>query len=166
MIVLILLFLLSVKTANAFELSYWVRVDLNSELNNRGYWYRPTDQPENGIPSQAEVDKALTVLVRDYRANKIYLVYHRQFEQEKMREVFSEWKLAVEKLPVNNRPQIVPGLILREYGHDDETNWNFSDVEVVEVAGWLKANVNSRELAIFDNGRFIVTGKQIGRAHV
>ena len=92
----ILFFILcSARPVYAFELSSWVDVSLSRTL--RGYIYPYTDtahtSPETA-PNETEITNTLSVLKREYRINKLYLIYTRQFEPSVAKQVFALWNKA------------------------------------------------------------------------
>lgn len=130
-----------------FETSYWIDIDLSDHAGEevRGYWtpYYNT-LPEEEKPSAGEVCNSVKVLAEEYGADKLYVVYHRQFEIETAKEIFNIWNAEAAKYDV----EIVPAVVLEEYSA--ETAMNFTDRELVELAQWCLVNICSEEFGVYD----------------
>lgn len=122
------------------ERSFWLHASLGTTTQN-GYWgwgYR-----ETRVPTDAEVANAVTVLTRDYHANRLYLMYHREIPVEAARRVFRIWRrLAPPGV------EIVPTLLLRMY--DPKREPVFERAQLVEFTAFLKSYINRRSIAVYD----------------
>lgn len=127
----------------AFELSYWIDLDVRHN-NGRGYWFNVANRPVDVAPTEIEIDNSCRTLAQLYNANKLYVVYHRQFEIAQAKTVLGYWKTAGAKYNV----EIVPTIVLESYA--TPTAMNFTDEEIVELAGWSKSNINATEFGIYD----------------
>ncbi|MBE5033714.1 hypothetical protein [Gallalistipes aquisgranensis] len=128
---------------DGYELSYWIDMDMFGN-HLRGYWYNVTERSPENIPEPDYVKNACKRLRNDYHANKLYVVYHRQFEASDAQYVLRMWKTFAEKQGMT----VVPTVVLQSYGNPQ--NMNFSDTEIVEFAQWCIANTNADEFAIYD----------------
>jgi hypothetical protein len=131
------------KIHDGFELSYWVDIDLRMN-NSRGYWKPVETVPEDLLPTENEIKNACSAMAVRYGSNKLYVVYHRQFELESARQIFKLWQ----KYGSQYDLEIVPTVVLESYA--TPTTMNFTDVEICELAGWSVDNVNSEEFGIYD----------------
>ena len=125
-----------------FEKSFWIDVDL-ADNNGRGYWYPYASLEENSVPSKDQIMNTSRIL-KEYGADKIYLVYHRQFEIDKFIGLLEEWK----KNATSYDLEIVPSVVLQDYS--ESAGLNFTDDELVSLAEWCTANINETEFGIYD----------------
>lgn len=126
-----------------FETSYWIDIDL-AEHPVRGYW-RPVESldPEE-VPDSTDIANASRLLAEQYGADKLYVVYHRQFELDDARRIFSYWKTEGER----NGLEIVPTVVLECYS--EPSAMNFADSTICDFASWCVENVNADEFGIYD----------------
>lgn len=126
-----------------FETSYWIDLDL-AEHSMRGYW-RPVESldPEE-VPDSASIANATRMLAEEYGADKLYVVYHRQFELDDARRVFGYWKTEGDR----NGLEIVPTVVIESYA--EPATMNFSDSTICDFATWCTKNVNPDEFGIYD----------------
>ncbi|WP_126974467.1 hypothetical protein [Gynurincola endophyticus] len=127
----------------AFELSYWVDIDVRHN-NGRGYWFNRDVMAEDITPTEQEINHSVKALALDYRGNKLYVTYHRQFEIDKAKAVFQYWRLYGDQYNI----EIVPTIVLETYA--TPATMNFTNSELVELAEWCKTNINSKEFGIYD----------------
>lgn len=131
------------KIHDGFELSYWI--DMDVRLNNgRGYWKPVETLPEDVLPTADEIRNACSALSGRYGADKIYVVYHRQFEIESARTIFKLWKQYGEEFGL----RIVPSAVIESYA--EPNTMNFTDEEICELAEWSLANIDPDEFGIYD----------------
>ncbi len=126
-----------------FELSYWIDIDVRHN-NGRGYWFNVDDRPEDIMPTEQEVSNSCRGISEIYKGNKLYVTYHRQFEIEKAKTVFTYWKTYGEQYGI----EIVPTVVLETYA--TPTRMNFTNSELIELAEWCKAHINDKEFGIYD----------------
>lgn len=126
-----------------FELSYWVDIDVRHN-NGRGYWFNRDARAEDITPTEQEVNNSAKALAQTYHGNKLYVTYHRQFEIEKAKTVFSYWKTYGDQYGL----EIVPTVVLETYA--TPATMNFTDAELIELSEWCKTNINSKEFGIYD----------------
>lgn len=126
-----------------FETSYWIDLDL-AEHSMRGYW-KPVDSldPE-ALPDSASIANSARLLAGEYGADKLYVVYHRQFELDDARRIFAFWKAEGDR----NGLEIVPTVVLECYS--EPAVMNFADSTICDFAGWCVENVNPDEFGIYD----------------
>lgn len=129
--------------SNKYELSYWVDIDLRVS-NGRGYWFKVGDYAPDITPTAAQVEQASKSLRNEFHGNKLYIVYHRQFELEEAKTTLAVWKNWGDQLGM----EIVPAIVLQDYTAD--ALLNFTDEEIVAFADWCKTNVNDKEFGIYD----------------
>lgn len=126
---------------DGFELSYWVNIDLT--LGDwRGYWEDYNKFPEHPLPQEQHIANACNALKNRYHANKIHVLYHRQFEFEKVKTVLTNWKNYGDQ----NGLEIVPMVKLQSA----DGNMNFTNKEILTFAEWSFENISKKELAIYD----------------
>lgn len=128
---------------DGYELSYWVDMDLQG-THLRGYWYDVSDYPEETVPEEIWIRNSCRTLSETYGADKLYVIYHRQYEPETAKDVFRAW---LEYGKMYNLT-IVPTLVLQNYSSAE--SMNFTDEEVVEFSCWSTENICDAELAIYD----------------
>ena len=128
---------------SGFETSYWIDLDL-AEHSMRGYW-RPVESldPE-ATPDSIEIANATRLLADEYGADKLYVVYHRQFEPDDARRVMGYWKSEGDRHGL----EIVPTLVIESYA--EPSTMNFTDSLLCDFAGWCMANINPDEFGIYD----------------
>ena len=126
-----------------FEKSFWIDADL-SVNNGRGYWFAVEDKAPNPVPTRQDIRNSLDVLANDYGSDKLYLVYHRQFEIQEFCRLLEEWDSEAGNFGV----EIVPTVVLENYAVEPELN--FSDEEITALAQWCTENINEREFGIYD----------------
>lgn len=128
---------------SGFERSYWIDMDLyGSHL--RGYWYNVGERNPENIPEPSYVQNACNLLADEYGANKLYVVYHRQFEADDAEYVLRMWKTYGDKKGL----KIVPTVVLQSYANPQ--NMNFTDAEIVNFAKSCMQNTNPDEFGIYD----------------
>ena len=76
---------------NSFEVSFWIDIDLRTN-NGRGYWFNISDRQSDELPTNEDVQNACIQLGK-YNSNKLYVIYHRQFEINDAKAVFKARKL-------------------------------------------------------------------------
>lgn len=128
---------------DGFELSYWVDIDLRNN-NGRGYWKDVAAFAPDTLPTAAEVENASISFKENYYAEKLYVVYHRQFEIEDAKKVFENWNKSAARQGI----EIVPTIVLENY--ETPSTMNFTDEEIAEFAAWSLKNINSAEFGIYD----------------
>lgn len=128
---------------DGFELSYWVDMDLLRN-NGRGYWQPVESRPANMLPTEQEVANACSALALRYGADKLYVVYHRQFEADEAKQLFGWWK----EHGLRHGMKIVPTVVLESYAEPNTTN--FTDEEICSLAEWCVANIDPDEFGIYD----------------
>ena len=136
-----------VVTSDDIELSYWVDIDMIG-YHRRGYWYPYSQHSSETIPPASYVENGVKMLAETYKANLLYVFYHRQFEIENAKKVFLEWKKAAEKYGV----RIVPTVLLQDYSNTSvpiNGPLNFTDDELISLAKWFQENFGL-EIGIFD----------------
>ena len=127
----------------SFELSYWIDIDLRTN-NQRGYWFNVSKLSPDILPSKEEIENASNQLSQVYHGEKLYVVYHRQFEIEDFKQVILSWKNAGNKFSMS----IVPCIVLETY--DTPSTMNFTDEEITNLAIWCVANINNDEFGVYD----------------
>lgn len=128
---------------DAFELSYWIDIDVRHN-NGRGYWFNVADLPGDIVPTEQEIKTACESMSGKYNSNKLYVIYHRQFEIEEAKNVFNYWRT----YGAQHGIEIVPTIVLESYA--TPTKLNFTDQEIIDLANWSKANINDKEFGIYD----------------
>ena len=126
-----------------FELSYWVDMDLYGN-HLRGYWYNINERNPENIPEPSYVQNTCNRLSYEYGANKLDVVYHRQFDPDDAQYVLRMWKSYGDK----KKLKIVPTVVLQSYANPQ--SMNFTDTEIIDFAKWCMANVNADEFGIYD----------------
>ncbi len=127
-----------------FELSYWVDMDIpDAHSSKRGYWRDYESLPEGPTPSEQEIASACKVLSQTYNGDKLYLVYHRQFEEQAFKSCYSNWRKAADDYDL----EIVPTFVLENYGTPSSMNW--TDAEIIGLGQWCKDN-GAEEIGIYD----------------
>lgn len=134
----------STSSPSPFQLSSWI--DLGLRFGARGFWFEYTTQKPETPPTQNEIRNAKNALRTVYHTNQLYLIYHRQFELDEAKTVFLNWKSA--KVDSANAQKIVPTLILENYKNN---KCNFSNSELTDLVAYLRDNINSREIAVYDH---------------
>lgn len=131
--------------SNEYELSYWVDMDLIGD-HLRGYWYNASDPayPAIGKTEDIWIENACKSLKEKYHGDKLYVIYHRQYEQDIAREVFMSWKKHGETYGL----EVVPCIVLESY--DTEPEMNFTDEEIIGLCKWSLENIHPEEFAIYD----------------
>ncbi len=132
-----------VEIDKQFERSYWVEIDVRHN-NNRGYWYNVETQAEDVVPTEQEIENSCQGLAEVYKGDKLYVIYHRQFEIEKAKQVFLHWK----KYGAEYGLEIVPTIVLESYATPSKLN--FSNSEIASLAQWCEENINKSEFGIYD----------------
>ena len=121
------------------ERSYWLHASLASSF--RGYW--GTNFPPAVRPTDAEIRNAARLLTRDYGANRLYLIYHKEFPVAEGESVFKAWRKFCPK-----EVELVPTLVLRAY--DKGKSLFFSVEEFRELARFFKREINLKRVATYD----------------
>ena len=137
----------SLVTSDDIELSYWVDCDMGG-YHRRGYWYKYGDYASERVPHDGFITNGVKMLVETYKANLLYVFYHRQFEIDAAKEVLLRWKEAAKDYNV----KLVPTVLLQDYSNYSvpaESNMNFTDEELIEFAKWSQENFGE-EFGIFD----------------
>lgn len=127
----------------SFELSYWIDMDLFGN-HLRGYWYNVDERNPENIPEPSYVQNTCNRLSDEYGANKLYVVYHRQFDIDDAEYVMRMWKSFGDKKNL----KIVPTVVLQSYANPQQMN--FPDDMIIEFAQWCMTNINSDEFGIYD----------------
>lgn len=130
-------------TEGDFERSYWIDIDVRHN-NGRGYWHNLSDRAVDTVPTEKEIENSCIALSNTYQANKLYVTYHRQFELEDAKKVFSLWKKYGDQHGLN----IVPTVVLQSYAKEEKLN--FTDEEIISFVQWSLENINSNEFGIYD----------------
>jgi hypothetical protein len=125
------------------EASYWVDIDLRRN-NGRGYWFNLADRKPDVLPYSYEIRNACFKLRREYEGNKLYVIYHRQFEVTDAMNIFKMWKLYAARYGMT----VVPAIVLETYA--TPPIMNFSTNEIASLAVWCTQNINQNEFAIYD----------------
>jgi len=126
-----------------FETSYWIDLDL-AERSMRGYWQPVESLEPESIPDSVDIANATRLLAEEYGADKLYVVYHRQFELDSARHVMNFWKTEGARHGLD----IVPTLVIENYA--EPSTMNFSDSTLCDFAEWCVENVNPDEFGIYD----------------
>lgn len=126
--------------ASKLECSFWVHASLGlfTQSNYFGTTYPPT-----ALPSAVEVKNASRLLTEDYAANRLYLIYHREFPIEQAQQVFSYWKQACPP-----EVELVPALVLRMY--DQEQTPVFTTNELRSLVKELADALHTQKVAVYD----------------
>lgn len=140
--------MLAAADAPEIERSYWVHASLGL-LTQKGYF--GAEYPATPLPTRAEVDNAARVLSGPYAANRLYLIYHKEFPLEDARLVFGWWR---EACPAN--VEVVPALVLKMY--DKAGTPVFDSDELRGLAVYFREKVNASRIAIYD----ILPGRDAG----
>lgn len=136
-----------VVTADDIELSYWVDIDMIG-YHRRGYWYHYSQHSSETLPPDSYIKNGVKMLVETYKANLLYVFYHRQFEIESAKKIFLKWKDAAAEYNV----KLVPTVLLQDYSNYSvpaNSNMNFTDEELIDLAKWCQENF-TQEFGIFD----------------
>ena len=126
--------------SSSLERSFWLHASLGSTTQN-GYWgwgYR-----ETRAPTQAEIANAASVLTRQYHANRLYLMYHRELPLDAAKRVFRAWRRVTPA-----EVEIVPTLLLRMY--DPKLQEVFALSQLAELTAFFKEKVNRHRIAVYD----------------
>lgn len=126
-----------------FERSYWVDIDLRQN-NGRGYWKPVGSLPPDTAPTQEAVRNAVRELAHRYGGDKIYVVYHRQFEPAQAKELLLAWKEAARRQGV----EVVPAVVLEDYAAP--SSLNFTEAELTAFARWCIETIHPTEFGIYD----------------
>jgi hypothetical protein len=126
--------------APELERSYWLHASLGL-FTQKGYW--GPDYPASQAPSRAEIANAARLLVSEYAANRLYLVYHGEIPGDEARRVFLDWRQAVPA-----EVEIVPALVLRMYDRDQTPAFNGEDVR--GLAEFFRTRINRHRIAVYD----------------
>ncbi|WP_126974466.1 hypothetical protein [Gynurincola endophyticus] len=126
-----------------FERSYWIDIDLRHN-NGRGYWQNINDRSPDSLPTATEIENSCKALSTTYNGNKLYVTYHRQFELEDAKKVFSLWKKYGNQYGLT----IVPTVVLQSYAKEEKLN--FSDEEIIMFTKWCLENIDANEFGIYD----------------
>ncbi len=136
-----------------FEVSYWMDMDcIGSHL--RGYWLDPATTGKDSETPEAFVKNSVHQLAATYKANKLYVIYHRQYEIDAAKRVFGYWK----KYGDENGVMIVPTIVTQNYQGGKES-LNFTDAELEELCRWCMTNICAGEVGIYD----VYTRDQAGK---
>lgn len=127
----------------AFETSYWIDMDVQGK-HLRGYWYNVADYPAEPTPSNTYIQNSCSKLRNEYGGNKLYVIYHRQFEIEDAKTVLHSWKTYA----IQNNMTVVPTIVLQSYANPQKMN--FTNDEIALFAVWCNENINNKELGIYD----------------
>jgi hypothetical protein len=135
---------ISTDGAPKFQLAAWVDLGLNNA--RRGYWNNLGYAPDNP-PTVNQITNAKRVLREKYHTNVLYLIYHKQFDITTAKNVFLAWKNA--QVLDTYAPHIIPTLVLQNY-QDHGCNFSTSNNELQDFLLWLKTNINSEAIAVYD----------------
>ena len=131
------------STNSDFELSFWIDLDMiGSHL--RGYWYNIADRLAEETPPMSYIENACQRMRNDYHPDKLYVIYHRQFEIEEAKAVLRIWKTYANQ----NNMEVVPTVVLQSYANP--MNMNFSTDEINELVHWSIENINRNWFGIYD----------------
>lgn len=122
------------------ERSFWLHASLASKAQ-RGYW--GAEFPEAASPAETEIRNAARLLTRDYAANRLYLIYHRELPPADAERVFATWR---KSCPAD--VEIVPTLLLRAY--DKSQSAVFSSDQLRQLCAFFKRDVNATNIAVYD----------------
>src|SRR5258706_1289299 len=100
-----------------------------------------TNFPSAAVPMESEIRNAARLLVEDYGANRLYLIYHKEIPLLDAERVFQIWR---EACPVE--VEVVPTFQLETVGpHGAEI---FSLIELRRLTEFLKKGVNGFRAAV------------------
>ncbi len=136
-----------VITSDDIELSYWVDCDM-AGYHKRGYWAKYSTMASERVPHEGFIKNGVKMLVETYKANLLYIFYHRQFEIDEAKKVMLMWKDAAKDLNV----KLIPTILLQDYSNytrPKDSPLNFTDDELIEFAQWSQENFGE-EFGIFD----------------
>lgn len=122
------------------ERSYWIHASL-AIAPVRGYWDAEAEYA--APPTENEVREAARLLVGEYAANRLYLLYHRELSLVDAERIFQHWR--------RHTPpgiELVPTLLLRMY--DDTNTEVFTREELRRLTGFFKGTFNAPRLAVYD----------------
>lgn len=122
------------------ERSYWVHASLGLSTQ-KGYW--GPDFLGVEPPTRQEVENAARLLTGPYKANRLYLIYHKEMPMADARWVFSWWREACPK-----SVELVPALLLRMY--DKKQTAVFTTEEIREFADFCRSEINAERIAVYD----------------
>jgi len=122
------------------ERSFWVHASLAS-APQLGYY--GTNRLSSRVPLETEIRHAARVFTEDYGANRLYLIYHKEISIADAERVFEIWR---EVCPAET--DLVPALLLRAY--DEAESQVFSRVELRQLSGFFKTEVNPARIAVLD----------------
>lgn len=131
------------KTSDNFELSYWIDMDLTGN-HLRGYWNDVTARDPDPITPESYISNACKNLKNTYGADKLYVIYHRQYEIAEAKQVFDLWK----RHGKANNIEIVPTVVLQCYSLT--SSMNFTGDEINNLARWSIGNINNDAFGIYD----------------
>jgi len=134
----------STDGAPKFQLAAWV--DLGLTNGRRGYWYS-LNYPSDTSPTTTQTMNAKRVLREKYHTNVLYLIYHKQFDIATAKNVFLTWKNA--QVFDTYAPHLIPTLVLQNY-QDNGCNFRTDNNELHDFLLWLKTNINSEAIAVYD----------------
>lgn len=135
-----------------FELSYWVDMDCIGN-HFRGYWYDPAGSAADPVTPEEFVKNTAHQLAVTYKANKLYVIYHRQYEMEAAKTVFGYWKKWGDEYGM----EIVPTIVVQNYSKNETLN--FTDEELEALSLWCMENICRGEVGIYD----VYTRDQTGK---
>jgi hypothetical protein len=134
-----------IATANGFELSYWIDIDLRQN-NSRGYWKHVNDplSPPNPTPTSSEIWSAVSRCRYSYHGLSLYVIYHRQFEIAEAKQALLYWKQYGDQMGV----KIIPTVVLEDYVLPASVN--FTDTEIPAFAKWCIETLHASEFGVYD----------------
>ena len=142
---IILLKNINLRTADGFEISYWIDIDLRTN-DGRGYWFHASDLPPDSIfPTSSQIWAACSRCRYSYHGLTLYVIYHRQFEIEHAKNIFQLWKYHANNMGM----KMVPVVLLEDYV-TPLASVNFSDYEIADFADWCINNINSTEFGVYE----------------
>jgi len=122
------------------ERSFWVHASLATQPL-KGYW--GSGFPYSEVPTEREIHNAARVLLDEYGANRLYLIYHGEILSESAEKAFSTWSNACA-----DKAELVPTLVLRMY--DKNQTPVFSPEKLNRLAEFLKNSINKHRIAVYD----------------
>lgn len=122
------------------ERSFWVHVSLGL-LTQKGYF--GAEYPASESPTREQVQNAVDLLCREYAANRLYLIYHKEIPLEQALEVFTWWRQFSPPTV-----EIVPALLMRMY--DLQKTAVFEAAEIERLGTFFETRINAQKLAILD----------------
>lgn len=124
----------------SLERSYWLHASL-ADPAQKGYWGAAF--PDSIPATPEEIRLAAKLLGQTYRANRLYLIYHREIAVEQAERVFADWQQACGK-----ELELVPTLLLRMY--DAQQSQVFTAAELQRLMSFFQQTIHAKRLAVYD----------------